>query len=53
LNEQLSKLQVDLGRRLQLKIAVEMNEQQRNADEVSAFGAAVGTWGAASGGDRY
>jgi hypothetical protein len=53
LNEQLSKLQVDLGRRLQLKIAVEMNEQQRNADEVSAFGAAVGTWGAASGGDGY
>jgi hypothetical protein len=53
LNEQLSKLQVDLGRRLELKIAIEMNAQQRNADEVSAFASAVGTWSGAGAGGGY
>jgi hypothetical protein len=53
LNEQLSKLQTDLGRRLELKIATEMNAQQRNADEVSAFASAVGTWSGAGAGGGY
>jgi hypothetical protein len=53
LNEQLTKLQTDLGRRLELKIAIEMNTQQRNADEVSAFASAVGTWSGVGAGGGY
>jgi hypothetical protein len=41
LNAELAKLQVDLGRELDVKTAAAMNEQQANADDVSAFRAAI------------
>jgi hypothetical protein len=53
LNGELAKLQVDLGRELDVKTAAAMNEQQTNADDVSAFHAAVAPWSAASVGASY
>jgi hypothetical protein len=54
LNAELAKLQVDLGRELDVKTAAAMNEQQANADDVSAFRAAIaGTLSPPSAGVGY
>ena len=52
-NEELVKLQADLGRRLDLKVSIEMNDAQERADELSAFEAAVASWKNSGAGREY
>jgi hypothetical protein len=44
LNDELSKLNTDVGRRIALETEIELNEQLERSDAVAAYELAVGVW---------
>jgi hypothetical protein len=44
LNQELTRLQADIDRRITLEAELAMNEQRERTEELAAFGAAVGSW---------
>jgi hypothetical protein len=53
LNQELTRMQADIDGILGLEAEIALNEQQREADEMAAFEAAVGVWSGVGGGRNY